>query len=80
MYGATPPIQRLNRLFPTRPETCQRHKRMRQLSEHDAAFIYSDTGHTNSNVTLLHIYDQSTAPGGVVRFKQILPQIGRAHV
>lgn len=48
---------------------------MRQLSENDAAFIYSDTAHANSNITLLHIYDQSTAPGGVVRFKQI-----RAHV
>ena len=48
---------------------------MRQLSEHDAAFIYSDTAHANSNVTLVHIYDQSTAPGGVVRFKQI-----KAHV
>lgn len=53
---------------------------MRQLSEHDAAFIYSDTGHANSNVTLLHIYDQSTAPGGVVRFKQILAQFeSRMH-
>ena len=48
---------------------------MRQLSEHDAAFIYSDTAHANSNITLVHIYDQSTAPGGVVRFKQI-----KAHV
>ncbi|WP_210542942.1 wax ester/triacylglycerol synthase family O-acyltransferase [Rhodoferax sp. PAMC 29310] len=48
---------------------------MRQLSEHDASFIYSDSAHANSNVTLLHIYDQSTAPGGVVRFKQI-----QAHV
>ncbi len=48
---------------------------MRQLSEHDAAFIYSDTAHANSNVTLLHIYDQSTAPGGVVRFKQILAHV-----
>ncbi|MCF8168658.1 MAG: wax ester/triacylglycerol synthase family O-acyltransferase [Rhodoferax sp.] len=48
---------------------------MRQLSEHDAAFIYSDTAHANSNVSLLHIYDQSTAPGGVVRFKQILAQL-----
>ena len=53
---------------------------MRQLSEHDAAFIYSDTAHANSNVTLLHIYDQSTAPGGVVRFKQILAQLeSRLH-
>ena len=48
---------------------------MRQLSEHDAAFVYSDTAHANSNVTLLHIYDQSTAPGGVVRFKQILAHV-----
>ncbi len=48
---------------------------MRQLSEHDAAFIYSDTAHANSNVTLVHIYDQSTAPGGVVRFKHILTHV-----
>ena len=48
---------------------------MRQLSEHDAAYIYSDSAHANSNVTLLHIYDQSTAPGGMVRFKQILAHV-----
>ena len=48
---------------------------MRQLSEADAAFIYSDNAHTNSNVSLLHIYDQTTAPGGVVRFKQILTHV-----
>lgn len=48
---------------------------MKQLSEQDAAFIYSDNAHANSNVTLLHIYDQSTAPGGMLRFKHI-----RAHV
>lgn len=48
---------------------------MKQLSEQDAAFIYSDNAHANSNVTLLHIYDQSTASGGLVRFKHI-----RAHV
>lgn len=48
---------------------------MRQLSEHDAAFVYSDSAHVNSNVTLLHIYDQSTAPGGVVRFKQVLAHV-----
>ncbi len=48
---------------------------MRQLSENDAAFIYSDSAHANSNVTLLHIYDQSTAPGGMVRFKQILAHV-----
>ncbi|MDP2821284.1 MAG: wax ester/triacylglycerol synthase family O-acyltransferase [Sulfuritalea sp.] len=48
---------------------------MRQLSEHDAAYIYSDSAHANSNVTLLHIYDQSTAPGGMVRFKQIMAHV-----
>ena len=48
---------------------------MRQLSEHDAAYIYSDSAHANSNLTLLHIYDQSTAPGGVVRFRQILAHV-----
>lgn len=48
---------------------------MRQLSEHDAAYIYSDSAHTNSNVTLLHIYDQTTAPGGKLRFKQILAHV-----
>ncbi len=48
---------------------------MRQLSENDAAYIYSDSAHANSNVTLLHIYDQSTAAGGMVRFKQILAHV-----
>lgn len=50
---------------------------MRQLSGHDAGFLYSDTAHSNANVSLLHIYDQSTAPGGVVRFKGILAHIER---
>ncbi len=48
---------------------------MRQLSEHDAAYIYSDSAHANSNITLLHIYDQSTAPGRKIRFKQILAHV-----
>ena len=48
---------------------------MRQLSAHDAGFLYSDTSHTNANVTLIQIYDQSTAPGGKVRFKSILAHI-----
>ena len=53
---------------------------LRQLGESDAAFIYSDTEHANSNVSLLHIYDQTTAPNGVVRFKQILTHVeARLH-
>ncbi|HSM23121.1 MAG TPA: wax ester/triacylglycerol synthase family O-acyltransferase, partial [Rubrivivax sp.] len=48
---------------------------MPQLSAHDASFLYSDTAHSNANVTLIHIYNQSTAPGGTVRFKTILAHI-----
>ncbi len=53
---------------------------MRQLNGLDASFLYSDSAHANSNVTLIHIYDQSTAPGGMVRFKSILRHIeSRLH-
>ncbi len=55
--------------------TTEPEPRMRQLSAHDAAFLYADTSHSNANVTLIHIYDQTTAPGGTVRFKSILAQI-----
>ena len=48
---------------------------MRQLSGHDAGFLYSDTAHSNANVSLLHIFDQATAAGGVVRFKTVLAHI-----
>ncbi|MCA3253474.1 MAG: wax ester/triacylglycerol synthase family O-acyltransferase [Pseudomonadota bacterium] len=48
---------------------------MRQLSGHDASFLYSDTTHANANVTLIHVYDQRTAPQGLVRFKSILRRI-----
>ncbi len=48
---------------------------MRQLSALDAGFLYSDTSHSNANVTLIQIYDQSTAPGGKVRFKSIMAHI-----
>ena len=53
---------------------------MRQLSAHDASFLDADTVHANSNVTFIQIYDQSTAPGGQVRFKTILAHIqSRLH-
>ena len=48
---------------------------MRQLTARDAGFLYSDTSHSNANITLIQIYDQSTAPGGKVRFKSILAHI-----
>ena len=54
---------------------------MRQLSGHDASFLYADTRRANSNVTLIQIYDQSTAPGGKLRFKQILAHVeSRLHL
>ena len=53
---------------------------MRQLSGHDASFLDADTLHANANVTFVQIYDQSTVPGGVLRFKTILAHIqGRLH-
>ena len=48
---------------------------MKQLSAHDAAFLDSDTAQANSNLSLIQIYDQSTAPGGKVRFKSIMAHI-----
>ena len=53
---------------------------MRQLNAHDALFLASESAHSNSNVTLIQIYDPSTAPGGRVRFKSILAHIeSRLH-
>jgi WS/DGAT/MGAT family acyltransferase len=57
------------------------HAEMRQLRAADARFIYAETGHANSNVTLVYIYDPSTAPGGRVRFKGLLKYIeSRLHL
>ncbi len=48
---------------------------MSQLSGHDANFLYADTARANANVSLLHIYDQSTVAGGKLRFKTLLAHI-----
>jgi WS/DGAT/MGAT family acyltransferase len=54
---------------------------MRQLRGDDAIFLYADTGHSNANITLINIYDPSTAPGGRIRFKELLRHIeGRLHL
>ncbi len=45
---------------------------MQQLSALDASFLYLDTPNTPMHVGGLAIYDPSTAPGGIVRFKEIL--------
>lgn len=45
---------------------------MQQLSGLDASFLYLETGNTPMHIGSLSIYDQSTAPGGRVTFKEIL--------
>jgi diacylglycerol O-acyltransferase len=45
---------------------------MHQLSGMDASFLYMETGNTPMHIGSLAIYDQSTAPGGQVSFKDIL--------
>ena len=50
---------------------------MRQLSGREAGLVGADTPRANANISLLHIFDQATAAGGVVRFKSILAHIER---
>ncbi|MDH3645909.1 MAG: wax ester/triacylglycerol synthase family O-acyltransferase [Gammaproteobacteria bacterium] len=45
---------------------------MEQLSGLDAGFLYLETGNMPMHIGSLAIYDQSTAPGGHVGFKDIL--------
>lgn len=45
---------------------------MQQLSGLDSSFLYLETGSTPMHIGSLSIYDQSTAPGGRVTFKEIL--------
>ena len=53
---------------------------MRQLSQNDALFLSSESAHSSSNVSLIQIYDPSTAPGGRLRFKDFLALVeSRLH-
>ncbi len=45
---------------------------MQQLSAMDASFVYLETPHTPMHIGSVAIYDPATAPGGFVRFKDIL--------
>ena len=49
---------------------------MLQLSGQDASFVYLETPHTPMHIGSVGIYDPSTAPGGFVRFKDVLNFIG----
>jgi WS/DGAT/MGAT family acyltransferase len=54
---------------------------MRQLRGEDARFVYAESGHANSNITLISIYDPSTAAEGRVHFKGLLKHIeSRLHL
>ncbi len=53
---------------------------MRQLNRNDALFLATESAHANSNVSLIQIYDPSTAPGGRLRFKSVLALVeSRLH-
>lgn len=45
---------------------------MQQLTGLDASFLYLETANAPMHISGLAIYTQSTAPGGKVRFKQII--------
>jgi diacylglycerol O-acyltransferase len=48
---------------------------MQQLTGLDASFLYLETANTPMHISGLGIYDPSTAPGGKVRFKQIMENV-----
>ncbi len=50
---------------------------MQQLSAQDASFIYGETPNAHMHIATLSLYDQSTAPDGRVRFRDILRNIER---
>jgi diacylglycerol O-acyltransferase / wax synthase len=50
---------------------------MQQLSAQDASFIYSETPNAHMHIAMLSLYDQSTAPNGRVRFRDILRNVER---
>jgi WS/DGAT/MGAT family acyltransferase len=54
---------------------------MQQTSGLDAAFLFMETPNAPMHIGSLGIFDPSTAPGGVVRFKQIIQTVmERAHL
>ena len=54
---------------------------MEQLGGQDASFVYLETPRMPMHIGSINVYDQSTAPGGVVRFKQILETVeSRLHL
>ena len=50
---------------------------MQQLNAHDAMFVHFDNEDWAAHGGMVAIYDPSTAPGGKVRFKDILAHLDR---
>jgi diacylglycerol O-acyltransferase len=50
---------------------------MEQLAGTDSYFLYTERGNVYNHVASLGIYDPSTAPGGKVRFKDLLRHFSR---
>ncbi|MBS0474596.1 MAG: wax ester/triacylglycerol synthase family O-acyltransferase [Proteobacteria bacterium] len=48
---------------------------VQQLNAQDAQFLYFQTGDQHTHIMGIYIYDPSTAPGGKVRFKDIVQQV-----
>jgi diacylglycerol O-acyltransferase len=54
---------------------------MQQLSGQDASFLYFETARTPMHIGGIQIYEQSSLPGGVQGFKNILAQVeSRLHM
>ena len=54
---------------------------LQQLSAQDAQFIYMQTPENLTHVAALYVYDPATAPGGTVRFKDIIEHVrSRLHI
>jgi diacylglycerol O-acyltransferase / wax synthase len=53
---------------------------VQQLSAQDAQFLYMETANNLTHIMGAYVYDPSTAPGGKVRFKDIIRHVeGRVH-
>ena len=53
---------------------------VQQLSAQDAQFLYLETANNHTHIMGVYIYDPSTAPGGKVRFKDIIRHVeSRVH-
>ncbi len=48
---------------------------LKQLSAQDAQFLYTQTANNLTHIMGVYIYDPSTAPGGFVRFKDIIRHV-----